>query len=159
LDAARLRFVDEFAKPASKELSNQVEQEHFEQNEPFVPQYLFDALKENKRFDTMRVSLYLRVIVCKSAELIDLKGGQQEDAEEFLGFFLDTIEEEMLDLVKSFDTEKAASFKEVAEREEEEQHEADGWIDVGKHNRKVITRAVSSLRPVNYHYIYVGHYQ
>jgi ubiquitin carboxyl-terminal hydrolase 10 len=72
-----------------------------------------------------------------------LQGGQQEDAEEFLGFFLDAIEEEMLDLIKSIDTEKAVLLKEIPEREEAGEHEADGWIDVGKHNRKVITRAVS----------------
>lgn len=71
------------------------------------------------------------------------QGGQQEDAEEFLGFFLDSIEEEMLDLIKLIDSDKAVSHRELPEKEEDGERDSDGWIDVGRHNRKVITRAVS----------------
>ncbi|KAG6806490.1 hypothetical protein H0H93_002880, partial [Arthromyces matolae] len=42
----------------------------------FLPSYVYDAMKEKTVFDGMR-------------------SGQQEDAEEFLGFFLDALEEEL----------------------------------------------------------------
>jgi hypothetical protein len=58
---------------------------------------------------------------------------------------LDAIEEEMADIVSSIDTDKAPSVNEEPEREDEGEPEGNGWIDVGKHNRKVITRAVSLL--------------
>jgi ubiquitin C-terminal hydrolase len=44
--------------------------------EAFSPEYVYDALRGLKRFDSMK--------------------GRQEDAEEFLGFLLDGLHEEFL---------------------------------------------------------------
>jgi hypothetical protein len=49
-----LRFVEEFVVKPPKEIGRDIHQEE-EEVEAFVPQYLFEALKENKRFDTMKV--------------------------------------------------------------------------------------------------------
>ncbi|KAF8207547.1 hypothetical protein K438DRAFT_1815196 [Mycena galopus ATCC 62051] len=115
-------------------------EEEQEEQEAFIPTHVYDALKGKKRFDGMR-------------------GGHQEDAEEFLGFFLDTLEEELLAvgaaLAPSSSSSASASAKRVnsnaggravvEEREEEAPSEAeDGWLEVGKKNRTVVTRTIKT---------------
>jgi ubiquitin carboxyl-terminal hydrolase 10 len=66
------------------------------------------------------------------------QGGQQEDAEEFLGFFLDTLEEELLSISKALspnDSVPQVSFQKT-------ESESD-WLEVGRKNKAVMTRAVS----------------
>jgi ubiquitin carboxyl-terminal hydrolase 10 len=74
------------------------------------------------------------------------QGGHQEDAEEFLGFYLDTLEEELLSMASAFSPSgKAVSSKAVGSvevREEEEPPQEDGWMEVGRRNRMVVTRTV-----------------
>jgi len=98
-----------------------------EGEESFIPTCVYDALKEKKRFDHMR-------------------GGQQEDAEEFLGFYLDTLEEELLSIVQELAPSSSSRSAPVAEEREEEapREEADGWLEVGKKNRTVVTRTIKT---------------
>ena len=68
------------------------------------------------------------------------QGGQQEDAEEFFGFYLDTLEEELLLLSSTLDS-KAAAAPKIEDKEEDAPRE-DGWMEVGKRNKTVVTRTV-----------------
>lgn len=72
------------------------------------------------------------------------QGGHQEDAEEFLGFYLDTLEDELLHILDSLTPPAQPVKNEVAvEEHEEEQPRDDSWLEVGRKNRLVVTSTVS----------------
>jgi len=72
-----------------------------------------------------------------------LQGGQQEDAEEFLGFYLDTLEEELLSLINTFPNSPIPTATPASVHESTDDQEAEGWLEVGRKNRPVMTRMVS----------------
>ena len=159
--------------------------------ESFLPTYVYDAMKVKKRFEHMRVGVFflgpspLRFFVlCSSLvpsypissctyDNSHLQGGHQEDAEEFFGFYLDTLEEELLAMLAAVSapppstsantsstnsalgknaklgsvtgTGTAAAVNANTESESVVSHEdaeGDGWLEVGKRNRTVVTRTV-----------------
>ena len=69
--------------------------------------------------------------------LIVLQGGHQEDAEEFLGFFLDSLEEELLAMSKSFSESSSSPAP------PQNPNDDDDWLEVGRKNKAVVTRTVS----------------
>ena len=73
-----------------------------------------------------------------------VQGGHQEDAEEFFGFYLDTLEEELLALLTSINPSKAGSATHKVEQREEEPQSGAAWTEVGKRNRMILTRMVRS---------------
>ncbi|KAG2150677.1 uncharacterized protein EDB93DRAFT_1103385 [Suillus bovinus] len=99
------------------------EEVHEDIMDSFMPTYVHDALKEKKRFDHMR-------------------GGHQEDAEEFLGFYLDTLEEELLMLSSSLANPNPAPAQQNNAAANNTQEE--GWLEVGKRNRTVLTRSTKT---------------
>ncbi|KAG6369369.1 hypothetical protein JVT61DRAFT_14975 [Boletus reticuloceps] len=87
----------------------------------FIPTYVYDALKQKKRFDHMQ-------------------GSHQEDAEEFLGFYLDTLEEELLSISSSWLPKQSHSETQNSHAA----HEDGPWLEVIKRSRMAITRMVKS---------------
>ncbi|KAH9928561.1 cysteine proteinase [Epithele typhae] len=122
---ATIQFMKEFVPdpPAhaadSRSKGKERDDDAFDELDSFIPTYVYDAMKEKKRFANMI-------------------GGHQEDAEEFLGFYLDTLEEELLSIAQSLQP------KEPAKASEEESVQDDGWMEVGKKNKAVTTRTAKS---------------
>ncbi|TFY64673.1 hypothetical protein EVJ58_g2454 [Rhodofomes roseus] len=117
---AIIQFMKEFApEPPADTKAKGKERDDFYEPEAFIPSYVYDAMKEKKRFASMI-------------------GGHQEDAEEFLGFFLDTLEEELL----SFSSSSSPSAPKPLEETDGAGAQDDGWYEVGKKNRAMITRSV-----------------
>ena len=60
---------------------------------------------------------------------------------------MDTLEEELLSITNTISPSKVSKAgASIEEREEEEPPEEDGWMEVGKRNRMVITRTVRFIR-------------
>jgi ubiquitin carboxyl-terminal hydrolase 10 len=88
--------------------------------EPFVPEYVYNALRDQKKFDTLR--------------------GRQEDSEEFLCFLLDGLHEEMTALLKEQHDKKEAEAMAAAKIAGGE-----GWLQVGAKNKTSNLRSVKVL--------------
>lgn len=127
------------------------EEDDVEENvtDSFLPTYVYEALKEKKRFDNMRVCFFVITQFLFPVLTYMIQGGHQEDAEEFLGFYLDTLEEELLSILSSLSPSnskmKMKGVSPVEEKEEAAPPADDGWLEVGKRNRTVLTRTVSGL--------------
>lgn len=61
-----------------------------------------------------------------------------------MGFYLDTLEDELLSIVTSL---QPPNPKVVEEHEEDPAVQSNGWLEVGKRNKSVVTRSVSVFLP------------
>ncbi|CAG8500246.1 hypothetical protein C2G38_2032110 [Gigaspora rosea] len=114
-------FINEYRQ------TNDSETEAF--GEPILPDYVYDALRGLKRFDSMK--------------------GRQEDAEEFLGFLLDGLHEEFLTVFRPGGESQGVRNKQSVNgnndlAEKSGPNKDDGnentWMEVGPKNKTSYTR-------------------
>ncbi|GAA5898007.1 uncharacterized protein JCM6883_000890 [Sporobolomyces salmoneus] len=97
------------------------------------PTRIHEALSHNPRFDGMR-------------------RGTQEDAEEFLGFFLETLSEEIGEIVRKEEerVQRLANGVNGGEgkgkKKQEEEEEEEGWEEVGSKGRTATTRTTGDMK-------------
>ncbi|BGP44178.1 hypothetical protein JCM10449v2_008242 [Rhodotorula kratochvilovae] len=90
---------------------------------PLSPTPIHDALRHNPRFDAMR-------------------RGTQEDAEEFLGFFLETLHEEVLRIMDEQERKEAKG--KAREDAAPGANGEEGWNEVGSKGRVATTRTTET---------------
>ncbi|KAL0075958.1 hypothetical protein J3Q64DRAFT_1877520 [Phycomyces blakesleeanus] len=95
-----IEFINEFMPERTDRIEDQF-------GKPFVPEYVYDALRGQKRFDSLR--------------------GRQEDAEEFLCFLLDGLHEEMVAVLKDQNDKRS--------QEAAANGTQDVWLEVGPKNK------------------------
>ncbi|KAK5058648.1 hypothetical protein LTR84_010912 [Exophiala bonariae] len=136
---AIILFVQEYSVICSANTVDQLrlrlKSEDFETyGEPFIPEYVYAAIKDLPRFREMR-------------------RGHQQDAQEFLGFLLEELHEECARTMRSSVTSSsggttpAGSVSNFSEQVEGE----GGWLEVGHKQKAAITRssgAISTESPV-----------
>jgi ubiquitin carboxyl-terminal hydrolase 10 len=132
---------------------------HLRQGEPFIAESVWMATKDNFRFDAMRVSssYYINAKLLKSYSFCFSffylsQRGQQEDAQEFLCFFLDSLHEELLFLTNKHDSSlqnklfnsKTKPVKPPPHLSANEALNSGEWLEVGAKGQAAVTRSVSN---------------
>ncbi|KAJ3205221.1 hypothetical protein HK099_000891, partial [Clydaea vesicula] len=103
---AMLNFFKEFKE---EEAGAIFDTKIIENSDAFAPEYVYDILRSLKKNQTQKV----------------------KDAEEFLGYLLDGLHEELLKVISGFPEGKS---------EEEKASESESWVEVGPKNKTLVPR-------------------
>ncbi|KAG5925608.1 hypothetical protein E4U42_004132 [Claviceps africana] len=123
-------FMQEFKVLAyastADQLQRTVRPETFEQfGEPFTPEFVYDAIRQLSRFASM-------------------EHGHQQDAEEFLGFLLQTLDDECTHLMSKSLNSEGRKAEPSAPAAQNGPDASGDWLEVGRKQKAAITRSSGS---------------
>ncbi|KAK8138825.1 ubiquitin thiolesterase [Apiospora sp. TS-2023a] len=123
---AMIMFMREFdvidSAASVEQLRRRLKSEELEQyGEPFTPEFVYDAIRKLPRFAGMQ-------------------RGHQQDAEEFLGFLLESLQEECKAVMKKLPTPAATATSTNVSSPTGTADSSD-WLEVGPKQRAAITRS------------------
>ncbi|KAI5819056.1 hypothetical protein BZA77DRAFT_242331 [Pyronema omphalodes] len=111
-----IQFMQEFRVVTKDSRSKIKPEDQLVRGDSFAPEYVYDTIKPLSAFSEM-------------------KRGQQQDAEEFLGLWLNALHEETIEVLKKL----------PAKSQTDGVNEADGeWLEVGAKNKAAITRTTET---------------
>ncbi|KAJ3096305.1 hypothetical protein HDU97_006035 [Phlyctochytrium planicorne] len=125
---ALIEFLNQFPEIPANEA---VLEKTFSEDDAFEPEYVYDALRSLKKISSIK--------------------GRQEDAEEFLGFLLDGVHEELLLSKTPFNY--STTYQGTVHHGETRQNGhtpartngTDTWMEVGPKNKTLVTRRTEIL--------------
>lgn len=104
--------------------------------EPFTPEFVYEAIRQLPRFASMR-------------------RGHQQDAEEFLGFLLQALDEECLHVMGSSLSNVASTQSEAGSTDGEPNATGD-WLEVGRKQKAAVSRSSGTNAPTPINRIFGG---
>ncbi|OAQ98473.1 hypothetical protein LLEC1_02130 [Akanthomyces lecanii] len=127
---AMIMFMHEYKilklAPTDEQLRRIIRGEDIERyGEPFTPEFVYEAIRQLSRFASMR-------------------RGHQQDAEEFLGFLLQSLDDECSHvMINASQTASQATGSETASVDGSTDPSGD-WLEVGRKQRAAVTRSSGS---------------
>ena len=118
--------------------------------ESFEPTYMYDAMKEKRLLKNMLVRYCAQdALFCYRFVLICcVKDGKHENAEEFLGLYLDALDKELAELhtfISMHEPASAPGIEELKEQAQSAEGQAEAEVGVRDHTVRQLFRAVRSL--------------
>ncbi|KAK4236114.1 hypothetical protein C8A03DRAFT_45838 [Achaetomium macrosporum] len=130
---AMVMFMREFkvidSAPSAEQLKKRLKSEEYEKyGEPFTPEFVYEAIRTLPRFASMR-------------------RGHQQDAQEFLGFLLEGLHDECVQVMRAAPASTASTAPSsslpspTSSRANDASEGGDDWLEVGPRQRAAVTRS------------------